>query len=680
MATRQVKAENTSMVFGRGDVQRRSELVKTISKKIREYFVTSWNHDEDSEKVESNQLRAGRGSVFGEDSFLWGSGGFSVEIPSEAGFLDLAQLLLNDPNPVSTLLAKKTLVAAKTDLSQVIAANYFKDTTAVTIPVINKNDLADTTVKVVNDQNLSGAGDKTLANNLSHYTQALELTVTPNGSAALTDNSTPGTVVITYTDVDGQTRTFTLSFPNADKTKAQKRNLPAGATVTRVQTTGFKAGKFDISVETSEKLLAENLSGYTDALELTVTPNNSAALSNNSTPGTIEITYLSADGESERIVLSFPNTDKTKVQTTTLPMGATVTRVRTTGFKAGKFDISISVAANIARNPDPNRPGRLRVKYTGNLKGHKMRIRGVRRVGLASSDTLPLREDIELGADVLTEKSFHKIHGVEIKDANGGSVSTLAGNHKVEIISEPGQYETKLKVTDDDVQDATFETSVGGEPWVVIGGKIISGNIEIGDTIAATFEMLSNRVDKRRTIEERESPQFLSSMEQFPDEFEGVSRRFYSGYGRFLEINGEAVICNSVALSIAHNEDFVQGKVPGRFRRDTDASARRLTTLTVNTNYESGSSEEDIFIRWDELFRNNDSVRVRVGTYQWLGDGQQLSIIYDCGNCEITSPVRVEATSPGTIPIDVNLKAVPPEGERGGDVKVTIVSHDQWAA
>lgn len=680
MATRQVKAENTSMVFGRGSVQRRSELVKTQSKKIRQYFVTAWNHDEDSEKVESNQLRAGRGSVFSEDGFLWGSGGFSVEIPSEEGFLDLAQLLLNDRNPVSAPLAKKTLVAAKTDLSKVIEANYFTDTTNVTIEAVNKQNLADETIKVVDAQNLSGGGDKTVANNLSGYTDALTLTVTPNGSATLTNTSTPGTIVITYTDINGQTQTFTFSFPNADRTKAQTRSLPAGARVTRVQTTGFRAGKFDISVVTSEKTLDSNLSGYTDALDLTVTPNNSADLSSSSTPGTIEITYQSSDGETQRIVLSFPNTDKTTAQKTTLPMGATLTRVGTTGFKAGKFDITISVAGNIARNPEANRPGRLRVKYTGNLKGHTMRIRGVRRVGLASSDTLPLREDIELGSDVSTSKYFHKIHNVEIKDANGASVSSLTGSHKVEIISEPGKYETKLKVTDDEPQEATFESDVGGEPRVVDGGKVISGNIEIGETIAATFEVLSNRVDKRRTIEERETPQFMSSMEQFPDEFEGVSRRFYSGYGRFLEIDGEAVICNSVGLSIAHNEDFVQGKVPGRFRRDTDANARRLTTATVNTNYESGSDEEDIFIRWDELFRNNASVRVRVGVYQWLGDGQQLSIIYDMGNCEITSPVRVEATSPGTIPIDVNLKAVPPEGERGGDVKVSIVSHDQWAA
>ena len=574
MATRQVKAENTSMTFGRGYVHKRTDLVKSSGDKPREYFVTAWNHDEDSAKVESNQLRAGRGSVFGEDGFLWGSGSVGIEIPSEEGFLDLAQLLLNDPNPISTPLAKKTLIPSATDLADIIKADYFTDDTEITI-------------KAVDDQNLSGAGNKTIANDLSNYETTLTLTVTPGDSPALTNASTPATIVIMYMD------------------------------------------------------------GY---------------------------------GESQSITLSFADSAKTTAQTTELPVGATLTRIRTTGWTAGKFDITTLIQGSVARNPVPDRPGRLRVEYTGDLTEHTLRIRGVRRVGLASSDTLPLRENITLGADVLTDEYFHKIHTVEIRDSRGGIVSALDGTHTVEITSEPGKYETKMKVTDDDPEGATFEADVAGEPRVVSRGIFISGNIEIGDTIAATFEMLSNRVDKRRTIEERDVPVFVSSMKQYPEEFEGVSRRFYSGYGRFLEIDGEAVICNTVGLGVAHNYDFVQGKVPGRFRRDTDANARRLTTATVNTNYESGSEEEDIFIRWDEKFRNNESVRVRVGTYQWLGDGQQLSIIYDLENCEITAPVRVEANSPGTIPVDINLKGVPPEGEQGGDVKVTIISHDQWKA
>ena len=569
MAIRQIKAEDTSHIFGRGpNITKRSEMIGL------QYLVTSWGHDEDSEKTESDSLRPGRASVFGEDGFLWGSGPISMEIPSEKGFLDILQPLLNDPNPVSTPIPTKTLVAADTDLATIGAAGYFSDT-------------ANTTVKAVDDQALKGKGKKTIAENFSTYREALTLTVAPDGDADLTDANVDATITLTYTDADGETHRMTLTFGNSAKTTAQPASLPAGATLTDI---------------------------------------------------------------------------------------------RTAGWKAGNFSITTPIATDRLRNPDPDRPSQLRVKYTGDLSNHTLHIRGVRRVGLASDDTLPMRESIELGADVLTEKYFHKINTVEVKDASGAGVdlSTLSGSHKIEMIAEPGGYETKLKIVNDDPEGLTFEARVGGEPWVVTRGIFIGGNIEIGDTISATFEMLSNRVDKRRTIENRDDEQFAPTVDQHPSEFPLIGRRFYSGYGRYLELDGEAVLCNSVGLNIAHNYDFVQGKVPGRFRRDTEPNARRLTTASVNTNYESGSEAEDTFIRWDEKFRNNSSVDARVATYQWLGNGRQLAIIYRMRNCELQSPVRVAAGSPGTVPVDVDLKAVPPDGSNDGEIEVIIISDDQW--
>ena len=584
MATRQIKAENTSMVFGRGpNITDRKELVKKTNGKIREYLVTSWEHDEDSDLLENQALSPGRAGVSDEINFLWGSGPFSVQVPSEDGYLDLVQALLNDPNPVSVAIPSKTLVTAGTDLETIAAATYFSA-------------MDDATVKAVDDQDLSGSGNanKTITDNLSAYPDELTLTVTPSSAATLTASTTPGTIVIAYTDADGETQTLTLSFEDSAKTTAQMVSLPAGATISRVRSTGWSAGTFDITTE---------------------------------------------------------------------------------------------IAGNIVRNPELDRPGQLRVKYTGNLSGHTLLIRGVRRVGLASTDTLPMREEVDLGADVLTEKYFHKINKVEVKDADGAIVDTLSGSHTIEIISEPGGFETTLKAVNDDPEGLSFEADVGGEPRVVNRGIVIGGEIEVGDTIGATYNVLSNRVDKRQTIEERDEPQFKSMMQQDREDhptsladrdFERVTSRFYSGHGRFLELDGEAVICNSVGLNVEHNYDFVQGKVPGMFRRDTDATARRLTTASVNTNYESGSEEEDTFIRWDEKYRNREKVNVRVGTYQWLGNGRQLSVIYRMKRCDIQSPVRVPATGAGVVPVDVELKALPLDGQTDGEIEVIIVSDDRW--
>ena len=457
------QAEKTSFIFARETESTGSPITDRTQIVKRRYVVTAWNHDENSEKEQSDSLRAGRADVFGEDGFLWGDGDIEIEIPSESGFLDIIQGVLADPTPVSTAIPDKTLVASGTDLSDIVAADYFKD-------------MAD-------------------------------------------------------------------------------------------------------------------------------------------------------------------------------------------------------------RNPEPDRPGQLRFQFSDENAGGQIIVRGVRKVGLASSDTLPMREVLKLSetagetADVTLEKYFHRINKVEIKDKDGADFSTGT----VEITSVPGGFETTLKTVNDEFPGWTMEPEVGGEPWVVTRGVPIGAEIAIGDTIRATIDILSNRVDKRRTIEGGDDEQFQSTAAQHPSEFPFVGRRFFSSYGKYLEINDEAVICDAAPISIAHNYDFAQGKIPGRFRRGTEPTARRNVTSSVQTKYESGTSEEDVFIRWDEKFRNNEPVSAKIVTYQWLGNGKQLAIIYELPYCEITDPVRVAATGAGSIPVTVALKAVPPPGETEGELRVTIVGDDQWA-
>ena len=574
MGVERRQAEKTSFVFGRENENTGSPITDRKQIVKRRYVVTAWSHDENSEKEQSDALRAGRADVFGEDGFLWGDGNIEIEIPSESGFLDIIQGVLGDPTPVSVAVPDKTLVPAQTDVSAIVAADYFSDTT-------------DVTVKVIDAQKITDADAKTIAENLSAYREELTLTVTPDSDADLTSASTDGTIVITYLDAEGESQMLTLTFADASKTTAQMTKLPAGATVTEVESMGWDAGTFDITT---------------------------------------------------------------------------------------------AIAGNIVRNPEPDRPGQLRFEFSEANAGGQVIVRGVRKVGLASSDTLPMREVLKLSetdsdtTDVALEKYFHRINKVEIKNKAGDAFTTGT----VEITAKPGGYETTLKTVNDEFPGWTLEPEVGGEPWVVTKGVPIGAEIAIGDNIRATIDILSNRVDKRQTIEGGDEEQFQSTAAQHPSEFPFVGRRFFSSYGKYLEIDGEAVICDAAPISIAHNYDFSQGKIPGRFRRGTEPTARRNVTSSVQTKYESGTSEEDVFVRWDEKFRNNEPVSAKIVTYQWLGNGKQLAIIYELPYCEITDPVRVAATGAGSIPVTIALKAVPPPGETDGELTVKIIGGDQW--
>ena len=119
-------------------------------------------------------------------------------------------------------------------MSAIVAADYFSDTT-------------DVTVKVIDAQKITDADAKTIAENLSAYPEELTLTVTPDSDADLTSASTDGTIVITYLDAEGASQAITLTFADASKTTAQMTKLPAGATITEVESMGWDAGTFDIT-------------------------------------------------------------------------------------------------------------------------------------------------------------------------------------------------------------------------------------------------------------------------------------------------------------------------------------------------------------------------------------------------------------------------------------------------
>ena len=465
MAAEKKRAEKTSFIIGYigpdGEpIRDRTEMVD------RRYAVTSFSHDEDSEKQQSESMRGGEADVFGEDGFLWGSGGLEMEVPLH-GSLDILRTLLRDANPVSTAIPDKTLVAAGTDLSDIVADDYFTDATTA------------------------------------------------------------------------------------------------------------------------------------------------------------------AD-----------------------------------------------------RNPEPNRPGQLRFQFSDENAGGQIIVRGVRRVGLKSNDTLPMREVLKLSEtadetkDVALElgKYFHRINKVEVKDAAGDDFSTGT----LEVISSPGGYETVIKMSNEEVR-LMIEAEVGGIPRRITGMEFISGQLNISNNVRLQIDALSKRVDQRSTIEGGDDEQFVATAAQHPTEFPFVTEKFFPDWGGYMELDGEAFVFDSATADINRNEDFDAGKRGSRFRADLDSSGRRNVTAQIQGSYISGTSEEDKFIRWDEKFRNNEAVNAKIANFHWPTNGRQHSMEFLMPYCEVTSPVRVEASGPGNIPITVDLKAVPdPTVAGASELEVRIVSDDQW--
>ena len=192
----------------------------------------------------------------GYPGILRGEGGIVLGGSAQLGY-SIFRMLLQDKNPSYHILGGKgtTIPAEKT----VVDAQALPGTTEKTVA----EDLASTknpvrltvapkagtksTVNVVNAQDLAGATAKTIADDLSDYDTPFTLEVTPNSAADLSDDQTPGTIIIKGLDSRNRLQIDTLEFPDASKTTAQT-TTKAFSQVTEVTATGWKAGTVTISV------------------------------------------------------------------------------------------------------------------------------------------------------------------------------------------------------------------------------------------------------------------------------------------------------------------------------------------------------------------------------------------------------------------------------------------------
>lgn len=231
MAVKYPDGGDSSLIIGTsgGEITDRSQMERVA------YAVQDWNVNETASFEEDPAVRASLAPNPPGPARYGVSGSFRISV-FLSKMLGIFKALTGDTNAASVAVTDKTLVPSGTNVTDVVTADYFSDTTAEA-------------VNIVDDQNLAGQGNKTIVDNLRGYNEELTLTVTPDNAATLTNTGTPGTVKITYIQADGTTRMTTLSFADSAKTDAQTTQLPLGAYITQVRTTGFSAGTFDITAQ-----------------------------------------------------------------------------------------------------------------------------------------------------------------------------------------------------------------------------------------------------------------------------------------------------------------------------------------------------------------------------------------------------------------------------------------------
>lgn len=539
-----------------------------------------------------------------------------------------------------------------------------------------------------------------LSNNLSTYNQAF------NARVQLASATGAGTVTFTYTVNGGAAQTVVLTFATGALTDPQFAPIPANATIAGIAVAGFTAGTADIDavfplLETSffdnndtlavgvvraqdltaTIAVADDLATYTGAHTLTVSPSEDATAT---TDGTVTIVYTT-DGTAHSGVLTFASGALTTAQTFDLPADSTITDVATSGWTDGELDITAPISGVLVYGAEFEQPGRARFTFTDAKPNGQIRIKGLRKVGIATKDWLHLDEDLELdatGTVVVSTKYFRNIINAEVLDEDGN----LDVSGTFTLTSEPTKadgtsaYKTLVKVADRVLDNYTLEPEVGGIPRLVERAKFVGATIDNADTLTVACDILAGRVDHERSVESGFGDAFVATAEQHPTEFPFLSTGFFTGRGGYLEINGDALIFDSAPVTIGHNYDFDTEKSGSIFRVDPERQGRRTVTMAVSAKYEVGTSSDDVTLRWQRLYRANAAVSVRLVQYRWDASGRQKALIWTLPYCEILSPVRVEATSPGSIPITINLGARPdPATTETAEITLEMWNDDEAA-
>ena len=472
------------------------------------------------------------------------------------------------------------------------------------------------------------------------------------GDQSPVSTAVPSKTLFTVADVLDVTATTPLYFQEAGDTTVNVVNAAAlNAAIT----------------------IANNLSEYDTAQALTVAPSADP----DNTGADIVINYTDGDGISQSGTLSF---DDDTAQTFDLPANSTITSVTATAAdwtSSQTLTITTPILTVTVRSPNFNRPGQLNFVFSAAVPtAETIRVKGLRKAGISSAnDFIRMEEDIDFGLDVDSTKYFARILSVELLDASGDTVTATA--ETLTLTSVPGGFETVVKVADAILPKYTIEAEVAGVPRLIQGAQFVGGTINNEGTLNVELDVLARRVDRRRNVDSGWDEVFTTVMEENPDDFPFVSIGFFTGIGGYLVIDGDAVLFDSAPITINSNYGFDTEKGGSLFRNEAERQGRRQVTMTVSAKYEAGSSTDDIYIKWDNKFRDNAAVKVRLVQYRWDDSGQQKALIWNMGYCEITAPVRVEATAPGSVPITVALKATPdPTTTETAEIQLTIINDD----
>lgn len=370
------------------------------------------------------------------------------------------------------------------------------------------------------------------------------------------------------------------------------------------------------------------------------------------------------------------------MMTTAIPSG-TMHSFSSTNFIAAR----VPTGANYAQ---ASWPGQVVVTVGGTPTlgtNPTITFNGQRRTGRSETgiflEPVSVTRPFPASGTVTSPTFMHRVYTIVLNNVSTGTSGTVAA----QFVS--GGYDTEIRLNSD-AELFTGWTMAGREglaPFTALSVIPREFELNIGQNFRAlarliALKYLENRIPTDLINEALTMPNPAAGMT--PTQYFPVSdtQDFFGPRGAVIQVGTDdtapVLPVRNLRLRMNRNleeDDSLTGDLNSTEQPTTGGRGVLEVTLEAELYSQHGTAVTDVFTRWNQLYRDSATQRIRISAYRFRSDGRGYRLTIQAGQAQLTESSRLAIETPGTLPRRVNWKIVPTVGATSPDELVATVRH-----
>ena len=271
-------------------------------------------------------------------------------------------------------------------------------------------------------------------------------------------------------------------------------------------------------------------------------------------------------------------------------------------------------------------------------------IIGTRKIGLSNDEVRPIREVLTITDGTVDKKSTKYFNSISSIEKTTGTGDIAIGD----LAFDTGTHKNTIDGFGDNLSEGvTVMERIGLVPHVAYDVLFNTFGVEISDSIIATIGCIGGPFYPRRMIETGTAEQLVipsNSKWLNGAHYPLTDLNFQPAWGSLLQFGGDIVDVISGGVAINLNLESKQYYRSSRFRNKPKRSTTpREITAAPTVFFESGDAAADVFLRWEDIYIDNETSDMTLNLYNWLDNGRQFRIQYSVKAMQLVEVPTVTA-------------------------------------